>query len=255
MATLAYLLLCVPAVAAERDENAARDARKLHVTRGVEFVVSAATDENLLDELAAEFETIQQRLVEDLEVPPVEVPVRFYLFDTRKAFSDYVTEHVPSVQRFDTLGRHGIFLLRQDKPYVFLLKSDDLVRSLRHESVHVVLNVHHRGLPIWMDEGLAQCYEDAHDDYWSDRAAEVLDKDLLRRAPPKIDALTKLKVMSQLGPREYAGCWANVRSLLRDEHEGRDALRAYLAELRSGNEKPTLTVAPPSLKRADFATR
>ena len=255
MTTVACLLLWSPVFAAERDETGSRSARQLHVVRGVEFVVDEAISTEQLDELAENAAAVQQQLVEELAVPPIEGPVRIYLFAHQKDFSRYVLENIPSVNRSETLGRHGIFLLRQGRPYVFLVKGDDLVRSLRHECVHVVLNVSHPGLPIWMDEGLAQCYEASDGSHWSDRAARVLSKDVMRRAPPTAESLTKLRSMSQLGTREYAGCWANLHHLLEDEDAGRPALRAYLAALMDGNEKPTLAVRIPPLNRAAFATR
>ena len=111
------------------------------------------------------------------------------------------------------------------------------------------------GLPIWIDEGLAQCYEASDGSHWSDRAARFLSKDVMRRASPTAESLARLRSMSQLGSREYAGCWANLNHLLEDEDAGRPALREYLAALRDGNEQPKLAVRIPPLSRSTFANR
>jgi hypothetical protein len=234
--TAALLLALVPLA---RAAGASPELR-LQVAEGIEFVTDHDLSSARLSELAGHVRDVERRLQEELDVPAVEEPVRIYLFATQAAFGHYVRQHIPGVGRLDTAGRHGIFLLRNGKPYVFVVVGDDVVPSLRHETVHVVLNTSHPGLPIWIDEGLAQCYEATDGTHWSDRAAEALEKDLLRRGVPKASALAKLRTMPQLGPREYAGCWAHMRGMVEDESGGRVRLRAYLAALRAGETPPAL---------------
>jgi hypothetical protein len=192
--------------------------------------------------------------VDELDVPAIEETVRIYLFARQRDFSHFVLQHVRSVTWPETLGRHGIFLLREGRPYVFLVDGPSVASSLRHEIVHVVLNGSHPELPIWIDEGLAQCYESADGRHWSDRAARILANDLLHRDPPTPEKLGRLKSMSQLGPREYAGAWAVMQYLLDDVDSGRPALRDYLLAIRNHEENPRLQVQLPTLQRTSFVS-
>lgn len=213
---------------------------QLHVVDAIEFVTDHELSRERLEELAGHMRDVERQMQDELGVPALEKTVRVYLFATHAAFSDYVRQHIPSVGRTDAAVRHGVFLLRQERPFVFLASNDDLVQSLRHETVHVVLNTSHPALPIWIDEGLAQCYEDPDGSHHSQRAERVLKNDLLRRGVPKAQSLEKLRTMSQLGPREYAGCWANLEAIL-ESPSGRETLHDYLAGLRDGKRATPLS--------------
>lgn len=225
---------------------------KQHVVRGIEFVVDHEISQDKLDELAGNVDDVQQQINDDLGVPAIEGTVRIYLFARQRDFSHFVLQNIRSVTWPETLGRHGIFLLRDSRPYVFLVDGPSIVPSLRHEIVHVVLNGSHPDLPIWIDEGLAQCYEATDGSHWSDRAARILANDLLRRDSPTLDKLSRLSTMSQLGPREYAGCWANMRYLLNDLQTGRPALCKYLKSLRDHHDVDHTQFDVPVLERTSF---
>lgn len=239
---LLVIVLCSLANVATRGAIAAdRSARlQLQVVDAIEFVTDHELSRERLEELAGHMRSVERQMQDELGVPPLEKTVRVYLFATHAAFSDYVRQHIPSVGRTDAAVRHGVFLLRQERPFVFLAAGENLIQSLRHETVHAVLNTSHPALPIWIDEGLAQCYEDPDGGHRSARAERVLKKDLLRRAAPRPQSLEKLKTMSQLGPREYAGCWANLETLL-GSPAGRATLRTYLADLREGKAPAPLS--------------
>lgn len=245
----AALLAVVSWLRAEDPANNAASLR-LHVVRSIEFVVDHKIAQEYLNELASNVESVQQQLSEELDVPPIEQTVRVYLFARQKEFSRFVLENVRSVSWPETLGRHGIFVLRQGHPYVFLVDGPTTICDLRHEIVHVNLNVSHPGLPIWIDEGLAQCYEAADGSHWNDRAARILLKDVLRRAVPAQSALGRLSTMAQMGSREYAGSWANMNYVLDDEKSGRSALRDYLAALRVSENKADFDFLIPRLERS-----
>jgi hypothetical protein len=243
--TAALLVLAVIGCVGNGAPSVARAAPpesklQLHVVDAIEFVIDHELSRERLEELAGHMRDVERQMQDELGVPPLEKTVRVYLFATHAAFSNYVRQHIPSVGRTDAAVRHGVFLLRQERPFVFLASNDDLVQSLRHETVHVVLNTSHPALPIWIDEGLAQCYENPDGSHHSERAERVLKNDLLRRGAPKAQSLEKLRTMSQLGPREYAGCWANLEALLASP-SGRTTLSDYLANLREGKSATSLS--------------
>lgn len=205
------------------------------VVEGIEFITDHDIPRERLTALATQVQDVQQRLADELDLPPIESTLRIYLFDARRAFSLYVQQMIPTVGWTETMGRHGIFLQRDGQPYVFLLVSDELEQSLRHETVHVVLNAAIPDAPIWLDEGLAQCYESGDPAHHSERAASVLRKDWLRRDPPTLDGLTRNTTMRQMSPRDYAGAWHHVSRALNDD-AARARLRTALKSLQRGDQ-------------------
>jgi hypothetical protein len=204
----------------------------------LEFACGPSISDERLDELARHVGDVQQLLEDELALS-TSAALRIFVFDSRREFAIYVQQRIPSVSWAQTAGRHGIFLLRDGQPYIFMLDSDDGVRSLRHEIVHAVLNSACPGVPIWFDEGLAQCYESADGSHHSERAAKLLKSDWLHREPPTVAELSKPQVMSQMSPRLYAGAWHHLSRLL-DSEDGRLVVRQYLAAIRDGETAPAL---------------
>lgn len=222
---------------------ARRTARlRTSVVNGFEFITDHARSRRNLEFLAGQIESVERELGATLGVPPIPGTLRIFVFARQSAFSQHVRQHIPSVRRADSARRHGLFLLRRRVPYIFLVEGDGLVTSLRHETAHAALNASHPRLPLWIDEGLAQCFESGSGDHWNDRSAGLLEHAFVRRRNLHSRSLESLSVMRQMGPSEYAGCWAHIYQLLRSEF-GREALRTYLGDLRDGRTPATLSDA------------
>ncbi|MCA9048033.1 MAG: hypothetical protein KDA89_04860 [Planctomycetaceae bacterium] len=234
--TLPFVLLTTCNVIA-----VAGDPPEIQVVSGIEFVTEGNRPYAELNHLAAEFLAVSRKMAADLELSIPSQTVRIFLFRDRRKFAKFVTEHIPSVRTVDVAVRHGIFLLRQGHPYIFLLESKDIVRTVRHEAAHVVLNLNSPDVPIWVDEGLAQCYESPSGDYDSPQARKILKWDWLRRDEPEIAELVGMTNMQQLTPRDYAGCWELAYHLLTNEQNGKPLLRSYMAALREKREPPRIT--------------
>jgi hypothetical protein len=250
-------LLCVCTVAVHADEATSSSRLRKHFVRGVEFVVDFEVTAERLAELAGHVHDVREQVTADLGILSSDQPLRFYLFGTQREFSRYVQKHIPSVDATDTLGRHGIFLQRRGNAYVFLVDHPELIASLRHECVHVMLNGAFSDTPIWIDEGLAQCYENPDGTRWSQRAYDKLCGSILRRSPPTAESLAQLQVMPQMGAREYAGAWAYMYLMLEDVEHGRPLLRAYLASLGQGTPADALwsRMPPVTVRELKAAAR
>jgi hypothetical protein len=184
-----------------------------------------------------ELESLAQQLWAELMIPDKRTPVRIYLFATQEAFAAYVRQHIPSLRQADT-NRTAMFLLRNDKPYIFAVAGSDLMLNLRHEFVHVLLNTAHDDLPIWLDEGLAEYFETPDGEQQEFRKMLLRQNRLLWR--PNISRLERLKTMSQLGVIEYAEGWSWVHLLMRGSKEQRQIIPHYLADLRKGNSAESI---------------
>jgi len=207
----------------------AQTRTSFHVTHAGRFQFVADYKFTQAKQAGRELETLAQKLWSELMIPDKRTPVRVYLFSTQDAFSAYVRQHIPSLKQADT-NRTAMFLLRNEKPYIFAVATSKLTLNLRHEFVHVLLNTAHNDVPIWLDEGLAEYYE------VRDGEQQEFRKLLLRQNrlfwKPKISRLERLKTMSQLGVVEYAEGWSWVHLLMRGSKTHRQIIPKYLADLR-----------------------
>lgn len=233
-ASLGLLLLSIIAV---RPALAQKGA-PFQVTHAKRFQFVADYRFTQSRQAGTELESLAQQLWSELMIPDKRTPVRIYLFSTQDAFSVYVRKHIPTLTQADT-NRTAMFLLRNDKPYIFAVATSELMLNLRHEFVHVLLNTAHENLPIWLDEGLAEYYE------VKDREQPEFRKLLARQNrlfwKPGIGRLERLKTMSQMGIVEYAEGWSWVHLLMEGPKASRHVIPEYLSNLRKGARSPSIS--------------
>jgi hypothetical protein len=224
------LFLCDAAGAGER--------ARLHVSHSGRFQFVADFPFARAKEVGAELESLAERLWNELLIPDNRDLVRIYLFSTQEDFAAYVRQHIPTLSEADT-NRTAMFLLRNDRPYIFAVATSELTLNLRHEFVHVMLNTSHEGLPIWLDEGLAEYYEVEDGNQPSFR--QLLARQNRRTWQPNIHRLERLQTMSQMGLVEYAEGWSWVYLLMQGSKSSRRVIPEYLSDLRKGAATPRVS--------------
>src|SRR5262249_32296717 len=106
----------------------------------------------------SELLTLEQQIATELKLPRVSIPIRLYIFQDRARYLGFLQQHFPSLKQSGE-KRRAMFLLRNGTPHIFAYRGGDLLRDLRHEFTHALLNTSVTGLPIWLDEGLAVFFE------------------------------------------------------------------------------------------------
>jgi hypothetical protein len=194
------------------------------------------------------------------DLPPLEV----HLFRTQADYLKFTGE------RLQNTG--GVYIARRNLLAAFLdgQGRDGLRRTLQHEAFHqFAFNVISPNLPVWLNEGMAQLFEEAVWDgtsFWlgnvPPRRVRQLRSDLGKRRLIDFDKLlamthdqwaANLGADGELGATQYNQCWAMIHfltfapdeagaplhrrrliNLLRLLHEGKDADAAF-AEAFSPN--------------------
>src|SRR5262249_25586667 len=88
-----------------------------------------------------------------------EAPVEVYILKDRQSFTHFLRFYYPELP-----SRRAFFLAQGTQRVVFTFMGERLEEDLRHEATHALLNVAYGDLPLWLDEGLAEYFEnpDAH---------------------------------------------------------------------------------------------
>ncbi len=169
-----------------------------------------------------------------IRVPSNADPIEVYVLDGPEAFRHFLMYYFPELP-----PRRAFFLAQGNRRIVYTYQGGRLEEDLRHEATHALLHVAVADLPLWLDEGLAEYFE-----VDEGRNAEHLAKlpdDLANGWVPDLKRLESFKDVRKMTPRDYRESWAWVHYCLNGPNEGKAALLAYLADLRSGGEAAPLS--------------
>jgi hypothetical protein len=103
---------------------------------------------------------------------------------------------------------------------------------------HALLHQHLQFLPLWMDEGLAEYFEEEPQRRpLSSRTKSVRWKASVGWSLDP-DRLEKIAVAEEMNANDYRDCWAMCSFLLNESSESRRFLRDYLQQIHDGHAPP-----------------
>jgi hypothetical protein len=159
--------------------------------------------------------------------PPVaDDPVEIYVLDDREAFEHFLKFYFPELP-----PRRAFFLAQGPERVVYTYSSPRLEEDLRHEATHAQLRGAFGDLPLWLDEGLAEYFENDLSRPESRRArlAQIA-ADLRDGWSPNLERLESLTEIRQMTQRDYREAWGWVHLLLNGAESGKSLLMGYLNE-------------------------
>ncbi len=181
--------------------------------------------------LFQELGELRDKVYKDLELPPSNALIDVYLFADETRYKQYLHTN------YHGLPERRAFFMAQDRAgageerLVFTYKSDRLRQDLRHELTHALLHSVLKGVPIWLDEGLAEFYElPSENDGLNVTHVRKQRKDGIHG---DLKRLEKLSEVDDMHPAEYREAWAWVYLMLRGTPQAREVLLTYLQQLRT----------------------
>src|SRR5262245_60111414 len=184
--------------------------------------------------LFAELSRLRDQVFHDLQLPPSNTVIQVYLFDDQDKYERYMRYRYPELPK-----RRAFFVAHPGMPggprelLVFTYWGDHLRQDLRHELTHALLNSVLREVPLWLDEGFAEFFEQPPER----NGLNPMHLDALRREPRGVDlaALERGDQVQQMGRPQYQEAWAWTHLMLRGTPQARAALLGYLQQLREPN--------------------
>jgi hypothetical protein len=248
-----------PDLAAAAQAPAAPKRPGKHWLRVSQYVFHSDAKLEATDPLFRELEDLPEQIQTELALPPGETLVQVFLFDGQEKYEAYMQARYPRLP-----VRRAYFISEPrvgggDDLLVFTWLGDNLRTDLRHELTHATLHGALKGVPLWLDEGLASFFElpPAADGV---NAAHL---EALRRGPfqPDLARLEKLGQVRQMEKPEYREAWAWTHLMLRGQPEARRVLLDYVRQMRAtstpGPLLPKLkdALSDPNLALADHLAR
>ncbi len=186
----------------------------------------------LIDELAA-----RRRDIADLLLLPMsDEPINVYLFDSAERFESYMVSHHPAFP-----VRRAIFVQNDTELSVFAHWGTQVGEDLRHEVTHGYLHSVVPNIPLWLDEGLAEYFEQprGQEKFHHLHVAALVDAAKNHGWLPNLRRLELITEPGELTQLDYAESWLWAHYLLESNSGNRRALQDQLARIRmTGDAEP-----------------
>jgi hypothetical protein len=203
------------------------------------FVSDFPVDSN--QPLFRELADLRNQVSRELQLPVGTAPVQVHLFETHERYEAFIKSRYPN------LPTRRAFFVALPRPMgggedllVYTWWGPRIGQDLRHELTHAFLHSVLRGVPLWLDEGLAEYFElppavggvnADHVDHLSNDGGGPYRPDLAR--------LERMTEVDEMKRPEYREAWAWVHLMLHSTPQARAVLVAYLQQLREkGNVGP-----------------
>lgn len=179
-------------------------------------------------------DTLPQDISRELGIPISQRMVKVYVFSEKDHFQEYVGQKYPLLP-----NRRAYFIAQKraaglaEDLVVLTVQSPRIKQDLRHELTHALLHGVLKQVPLWLDEGIAEYFEtEPHQNGFNAAHLEGLQRQWSSGAGPDLDRLESLSEVQQMHREEYREAWAWVYWMLRQSPEGKEALKAYLAQCK-----------------------
>lgn len=179
--------------------------------------------------LVRELESLRPEVSQRLGLPISDEPIHLYLFETPERFEAYVAKQFPTFP-----ARRAFFVETDTSLSVFAAWQDRVAEDLRHETTHGYVHAVVPGVPLWLDEGIAEYFELPRSDHGLHAAhlAHLMGRLIEGTWHPDLAKLEAIGSAGDLSQDHYAEAWVWVHWLLDTTPERRAVLEGYLADLR-----------------------
>lgn len=181
------------------------------------------------DAVWEQLEDVTRELDERLNIISSGKPIQVMLFRSYKSYLDYLVPKIPQASH-----RKAIYYRNGDVSQIYAYQSRSLLKDLRHEMTHAVLHQHLPFIPLWLDEGLAECLEEKESARTSSPRISTVQWKARVGDAPSLVLLESVTSAEEMDAAEYRDSWAWASFLLNDSSESLDILRSYLAEIHKG---------------------
>ncbi len=189
----------------------------------------------LLDELTARRRDIASQLL----LPMSDEPINVYVFDDEQRFTDYMGQNHPNFPQ-----RRAFFVKNDTDLRVFAYWGEQVGDDLRHEVTHGYLHSVVSGIPLWLDEGLAEYFElpRGSNGFHQAHIAGLVQAAKADGWVPDLERLESLSDPADMTQLDYAEAWLWVHYLLETGSDHRKLIQDQLARIRmTGDADPLST--------------
>ena len=195
------------------------------------FVLRANFSLESAGPLVQELDALEHEIIRRLALPAPKESIDVYLFEDEKSYRRFLQSYFPHLPY-----RRALYIKEKGVGMVMVHRGDDFEIDLRHECTHAILHSILPMVPLWLDEGLAEYFEQpaekrAHDNPYA--------SSLRWRArlwmTPKMERLEANQDFAKMGKAEYRDSWAWVHFMLHGSPEAHEEMVRYFQDIYRKN--------------------
>jgi hypothetical protein len=201
------------------------------------------------DRLFDDLRNLRETLIATLSLQLSHEPIHVYLFENESRFKAFLHKFYPGFP-----DRRAFFVQNEHSLAVYAHRGDRVAEDLRHEVTHGYLHASFPGIPLWLDEGLAEYFETPRGDSGLNRPHLELLNTLRTRDgwQPNLVRLEQFASASDMKQADYAESWAWVHMLLETIPQRRELMQNFLRTMRKdGPPEPLSVVVGRSMSTPD----
>ncbi len=182
-----------------------------------------------MEGLLADLDELQGDLSESLGIPPAQERIEIYLFGDESSYHRYLKTYFPQLPY-----RRALFAKLGGPGMVFAYRGKEFETGLRHECTHALLHAALPSVPLWLDEGLAEYFQEPR----AKRAYDSRHLSMTRSSArlgmvPSLEDLEKKTDLSQMTSTDYRYAWAWVHFMLHGSAAAHEELARFLGDIRA----------------------
>lgn len=207
------------------------------------FVIHSHKPIRQKDTIVRELESLSRSVATKIGATPApnaQKPVDVYILADDQSFRHFLQYYHPELP-----PRRAYFIATAKTRSVYTYAGDHLMEDLRHEATHAIVNLTHPGLPLWLDEGLAEYFEHPDKSQTSDNHQDRFLADIETGSIPDLKQLESVTDVSKMSPRNYREAWAWARWGLDGPTPVRQSFSHYLADIAKLGEAESRDALKP----------
>jgi hypothetical protein len=179
--------------------------------------------------LMVEIANVESELSSLLNLPARTNTVQLVLFRNHANYVSYLGNRLPEAKT-----RRALFFQNGDTGQIYAVQGRMLLTDLRHEFTHALLHQHLSFVPLWLDEGLAEYFENPRARRLDSTRVTGLKWKARFGWKASLTELESLNVPLEMTAADYANSWAVVCFLINHSSESRQILQDYVQTISRG---------------------
>ena len=210
--------------------------------------VHTTTTDSQLPEWTHRLTTLPIEIEQALAIKLANANIRLVVLANETEFDHYLKKNFPGLPK-----RRALFVQNRGPGLVLTYMHSDWLTDARHECTHALLHASGIKLPLWLDEGLAEYFEVESTEKGSHPIHRYAVASQLRYGQVvQIEDFEQSQNATSLSPKEYRDAWSIVAFLLNHNDESKQALQAYIEDLRTGAAAGLLSRRLPAKSRSNW---
>ena len=182
----------------------------------------------------------QQTVANLLDRKPTSPPIRVVLFDNGEEYFQFCRQNFPNLPE-----RRALFVKHGQNFILYAVRGKELPVDLRHETTHAYLHHLVPGIPLWLDEGLAEYFEIGdHREVGHEKHLKHVVQLLDDGWKPNLPKLEQHRDMTTFGSDQYAESWLWVHFCQHYSPVTQSVWKKYLHDLAKAEHATGVPLQP-----------